>query len=82
MSELQLTRQNRMKVIMQENAIGSEELAFCIGKDPAALEKLLKSDNPKISDSLARLIEQTFSKASFWLDGDVQAQNNFDLFGS
>jgi len=82
MSELQLTRQARMKVIMQENAIGFEEFAFCLGKDPVALEKLINSSHPKISDSLARLIEQTFSKASFWLDGDVQAQDNFDLFGS
>jgi len=82
MSELHLIRQQRTQAIMHENAIGAEELAFCLGKDPIVIEKLLASANPKINDALARLIEQTFSKAKFWLDGDVKALDNFDLFGS
>lgn len=81
MSELHQKRRERLQLLMLENAIGAEELAFCIGKEPDGIDRLLTDKSTKITDRLARQIEQTFSKAKNWLDGGVQSEDNFDLFG-
>lgn len=81
MVDLNQRRIERLQTIMLENAIGPEELAFCIGKEPKDIERLIKKKGAKINDTLARQIEQTFSKAKNWLDGGVQSEDNFDLFG-
>lgn len=78
-------RKNNTRIVMLENAISAEELAFCLGKEPSSLQRLLDQDHAKFSASLARLVEQTFSKPKFWLDhGDSSNESNsknFDLFG-
>jgi hypothetical protein len=71
--------------LMKENALDELSFALCLGVDESQMIGLL-SDNSskKISDSLARTMEQTFSKPSLWLDqtaiGDG-AGPSFDLFG-
>ncbi len=77
-------RRHQTEIVMRENAIGTEELAFCIGKEPEDMERLLGLKGGKFPDALARQIEQTFSKPKFWLDSgaaDNGSGNNFDLFG-
>lgn len=72
-------------VIMHENALDELSFALCLGKDENLIAEMLKEGaTKKISDGLARLIEQTFSKPNRWLDhtaGDTGAGPSFDLFG-
>lgn len=71
--------------IMKENALDETSLSLCLGKDEALIESMLQEGSAKkINDSLARLIEQTFSKSKLWLDGDSLSDEtgpSFDLFG-
>lgn len=81
----EVRRLNAIK-IMKENALDELSFALCLGQDEAQFEALLaEGSSKKISDSLARIMEQTFSKPSRWLDngatGDTAAGPSFDLFG-
>ncbi len=70
--------------IMQENALDEMSFAMCLGRDEDQMQALLaQASKKKISDGLARLMEQTFSKPNLWLDqGDQeQAGPSYDLFG-
>lgn len=79
-------RQNAIE-LMKENALDETGLALCLGKEEEQIEALLvKGTNRKISDVLARQMEQTFSKPSMWLDKGASGQSveggpSFDLFG-
>lgn len=78
------TRRSNAVALMQENALDELSFALCLGLDEGQLSALLAdSSKKKISDSLARLMEQTFSKSVFWLDEGEGAStaSGFDLFG-
>lgn len=71
MKQLHLTRRNLIQALLEEHAIGPEELADCVGKEPRVISAMLKLDSHlRISDDLARQIEMVFSKPAYWLDGD------------
>ena len=83
MELLDVRRKNAM-ALMQENALDELSFALCLGIDESQIEALLASNSKKkISDSLARLMEQTFSKSVFWLDeGETSSTaSGYDLFG-
>lgn len=72
--------------LMKENALDELSFALCLGIDESQMLDLLSDKSiKKISDSFARVMEQTFSKPSLWLDqltlegGDTGP--SFDLFG-
>lgn len=72
--------------IMHENALDELSFAMCLGKDESQIASLMLPNSKKtISDSLARLMEQTFSKPKLWLDqiegGDQPQGPSYDLFG-
>ncbi len=70
--------------IMQENALDEESFAMCLGKDESQILDLLSIGSKKhINDTLARLMEQTFSKPRLWLDQGEggNAGPSYDLFG-
>ncbi len=80
-----LRRQNALEV-MKENALDEVGFALCLGVDESQLAAMLTSGSrKKISDALARQIEQTFSKPAMWMDVDVNndasSGPSFDLFG-
>jgi plasmid maintenance system antidote protein VapI len=71
MGQLHLTRRHLIQELLEEHAIGPEELADCVGKEPRVISAMLKLDSHlRISDDLARQIETVFSKPAYWLDGD------------
>jgi hypothetical protein len=80
-----IRRVNALEII-KENALDELSFALCLGKDEDQIQALLMDgSSKKISDSLARTIEQTFSKPGMWLDqcatdGDASGPS-FDLFG-
>ncbi|WP_428240370.1 hypothetical protein [Gynuella sp.] len=77
-----MVRKENIQTLLLENAIGVEELANCLGVDVAMMSKKLSGEQGKISDKLARQIEQTFSKPVFWLDtGATDDGMQFDLLG-
>jgi len=82
MKNIKIIRQQQAQILMRENAIGIMELALCIGQDENKLEAMI-GENPtrSLSDSLARVIEQTFSKPSGWMDNAEDGGISFDLFG-
>lgn len=82
MSNKKLIRQQQAQLLMRENAIGIMELAACIGQDEAKLATMV-GDNPSkpLTDTLARLMEQTFSKPAGWMDSAEDGGISFDLFG-
>ncbi len=82
MSNKKLIRQQQAQLLMRENAIGIMELAACIGQDEDKLSAMV-GDNPSksLTDSLARLMEQTFSKPAGWMDSAEDGGISFDLFG-
>ncbi|MFT6259843.1 MAG: hypothetical protein ACJA0E_000513 [Bermanella sp.] len=72
--------------LMKENALDELSFALCLGIDESQmLELLTDKSTKKISDSLARLMEQTFSKPGLWLDqANLEGAGtgpSFDLFG-
>lgn len=77
-------RINNTRAVMLENALDIVSFAYCLGKTPEQLEQVV-GDKPKrkITDNLARLIEQTFSKPKGWLDFNHEKDNSpqYDLFG-
>jgi plasmid maintenance system antidote protein VapI len=78
-----MTKQaEKIETILSENAIGIEEFANCLGIDPT-LASSLCSGKKKLTKSLARQIEQTFSKPNQWFDIDEESEQgpNYDLFG-
>lgn len=77
MGQLDTTRRSHVYELLEENAIGPEELAYCLGKEPKVMNAMLRQGSHlHISDDLARQIEQAFSKPAFWLDGDDQGDNS------
>ncbi len=79
-------RRKNALLIMRENALDEEGFAMCLGKDEVKIvEMLAKDSKKKISDTLARLMEQTFSKPNLWLDqkeaGTEDSGPSFDLSG-
>ncbi|WP_419811044.1 hypothetical protein [Bacterioplanoides sp.] len=76
-------RWQRAQELMLENALDVATMAACLGIDEQKLEAML-GDKPsrKISDSLAKQMEQTFSKPQGWLDQGDDGGITFDLFGS
>lgn len=82
MNNKQLTRQQQAQLLMRENAISVMELAACLGTDEKKLEAMVGEQATKaLTDALARLMEQTFSKPSGWLDSAEDGGISFDLFG-
>ena len=74
-------QQHKLQQLLSENAISEEELAFCLGIEPDQAQSLCQG-RKKLTDKLARQIEQTFSKPAYWLDGgDSESGPNYDLFG-
>lgn len=82
MSNKKIIRQQQAQQLMLENAIGVLELAACIGQDEEKLESMV-GENPtkQLTDSLARLMEQTFSKPVGWMDSAEDGGISYDLFG-
>jgi len=79
-------RRHNASTIMLENALDELSFAMCLGKDEEQISALMAPNSKKaISDSLARLMEQTFSKPKLWLDtapGDASSSGpSYDLFG-
>jgi plasmid maintenance system antidote protein VapI len=72
----------KIATILSENAIGEEEFAYCLGIEPA-LATAICLGKKKLSASLARQVEQTFSKPKQWLDSEEESGQgpNYDLFG-
>lgn len=82
MSTKKRIRQQQTQLLMRENAIGMTELAACLGLDEDKLEAMVgESPNRQLTDALARLMEQTFSKPIGWLDNSEDGGINYDLFG-
>ena len=83
MELFEIRRLNAVK-IMQENALDELSFALCLGEDEEqVVDMLAQSGKGHISDALAQLMEQTFSKPKLWLDQMEQegAGPSFDLFG-
>jgi len=81
--ELAEIRRKNALSIMRENALDELSFALCLGLDESQLVGLLEQGGKKIGDSLARVMEQTFSKPHLWMDqADGQQQGpKYDLFG-
>lgn len=75
-------RRQQFTLLMQENALDVALMAACLAIDESVLEAMV-TDQPrrKISDSLARTMEQTFSKPFGWLDCMDDGGIAYDLFG-
>lgn len=80
MNPTKANRAERLQLLLKENAIGCEALAYCIAEEPETVEKWL-SGQLFLKDGVARQIEQAFCKAQYWLDGDLVRDDNYDLFG-
>lgn len=73
---------DRLHQILSENALDEEAFAYCLGIEPALAEAVC-SGRKKLTASLARQIEQTFSKPAYWLDSDANSEGpSYDLFGA
>lgn len=83
--DLAETRRLNALTIMRENALDEMGFALCLGKEEDYMVSVLAmGSSKKISDALARLMEQTFSKPGLWLDykeGQDQSGPSYDLFG-
>lgn len=82
MSNNMIIRQQQAQLLMRENAISILELAACLGLDENKLDAMV-GDTPsrQLTDTLARLMEQTFSKPAGWMDSAEDGGISFDLFG-
>lgn len=73
----------KLAIILDENALELIDFANCLGITQARAKAICSGVKP-IPSSLARQIEQTFSKPYHWLDiessGQTQGPEN-DLFG-
>lgn len=82
MSNNMIIRQQQAQLLMRENAISILELAACLGLDENKLDAMVgESPSRQLTDTLARLIEQTFSKPAGWMDSAEDGGISFDLFG-
>ena len=82
MSNKKIIRQQQAQLLMRENAISMMELAACLGLDEKKLEAMIgEKSSRQLTDSLARLMEQTFSKPAGWMDSAEDGGISFDLFG-
>ncbi|WP_320827041.1 helix-turn-helix transcriptional regulator [Reinekea sp.] len=71
----------KLATLLAENAINVEEFANCMGISVKEAGSLCNGTR-KVSASLARQIEQTFSKPNRWLDNDLPDEGpHYDLFG-
>lgn len=72
-------------VLMHENALDPLGLASCLGLEEDSMLAMLQVDGKKtISEKIARIMEQTFSKPDRWMDGAPEqgaSAINYDLFG-
>lgn len=76
-------RWQRAQELMLENALDVATMAACLGQEESKLEAMLgAAPTKKISDVLAELMEQTFSKPRGWLSQSDDGGISFDLFGS
>ena len=77
------TQVEKLTIILNENAIEIEDFANCLGITLTQASDIC-TGKKTISKSLARQIEQTFSKPDNWLaiDSDnAPGGPNYDLFG-
>lgn len=82
MKNKKLIRQQQAQQLMRENAIGLLELAACLGQDEQKLGTMVGEHATRmLTDTLARLMEQTFSKPAGWMDNTEDGGISFDLFG-
>ena len=82
MSNKKIIRQQQAQLLMRENAIGIIELAACLGLDENKLGAMVKDDSSRqLTDTLARLMEQTFNKPVGWMDSAEDGGIGFDLLG-
>ena len=82
MIDNKIIRQQQAQLLMRENAISLMELAACLGLDENKLDTMVgESPTRQLTDTLARLMEQTFSKPAGWMDSTEDGGISFDLFG-
>ncbi|WP_146171259.1 hypothetical protein [Saccharospirillum sp. MSK14-1] len=73
---------DRLHQLLTENALDEEAFAYCLGIEPAQAVALCNG-RKKLTATLARQIEQTFSKPVYWLETDAVEQGpSYDLFGA
>lgn len=76
-----MNQQDKLKELLSENAIDIDAFSVCLAIEEKLADELING-NRKLSKSLARQIEQTFSKPKFWLESDSEVTGDgFDLFG-
>lgn len=73
---------DRLQQLLSENALTDDAFAYCLGIEPEQATAICNG-RKKLTASLARQIEQTFSKPAYWLDSDAAEQGpSYDLFGA
>lgn len=73
---------DRLQQLLNENALTEDGFAYCLGIEPDQAAAIC-GGRKKLSASLARQIEQTFSKPVYWLETDATEQGpSYDLFGA
>ncbi|MFQ3231612.1 hypothetical protein [Reinekea sp.] len=71
----------KLNQILKENLINTEEFANCMGISEVHAIAYCQGSK-KLTSSLQRQIEQTFSKPANWLNSETNSNGpNFDLFG-
>jgi hypothetical protein len=75
-------RWHRAQELLLENALDVATMAACLGQDEKRLEAMIGvKPTRKMPDSVAELMEQTFSKPKGWMDQTDDGGITFDLFG-
>jgi len=73
---------DRLQQLLAENALDEEAFAYCLGIEPDQAVAICNGRR-KLTATLARQIEQTFSKPVYWLETDTAEQGpSYDLFGA
>lgn len=73
---------DRLQQLLNENALDEEAFAYCLGIEPDQAAAICNGRR-KLTATLARQIEQTFSKPAYWLETDAAEQGpSYDLFGA
>lgn len=73
----------KLETLLSENALEIEDFANCLGISVKQADAICEG-RKKLTASLARQIEQTFSKPKFWLDFEMEDESEGpqnDLFG-
>lgn len=74
-------QQQKLQQLLNENAISTEDFAYCMGIQPSQAQALCEGKK-MLGHRLSRQIEQTFSKPAYWLEGSGnEVGPNYDLFG-